>query len=152
MEKNYKLARRRAFDFTVNCPTTKRIYQFIGSKNGFIDIKEIPYETYNWLLNATTTITDGELVLVEDADKEEIARTMYEEDVKKIEANTHTREEIKKILEGNTNSMKKQLEMITIPEEVRFVIEVAKDIKIDSVAKVEFLKSWAKVDDIFDAE
>ena len=42
--------------------------------------------------------------------------------------------------------MKKQLESITIPEEKRFVVEIAKDIKLDSVTKIDFIKSWSGVD------
>ena len=146
MSKMYKIARYRSFEFIVNCPHTQKVYKFLGSRNGFTDIKELPEETYNWLMSSTTTFTDGELVLVEDEAKEELKNATYEEEFEKIEANTHTRDEIVKILNGNTNSMKKQLEAITIPEEKRFVVEIAKDIKLDSVAKIDFIKAWSGVD------
>jgi len=144
--KFYKVARNRSFEFTVNCPITKKETKFLGSRNGFTDVKDIPEETFNWLMASTTTFKDGELALVEEDGLVELKKATYEEEFESIKANTHTRDEIVKILNGNTNAMKKQLESITIPEEKRFVVEIAKDIKLDSVAKVDFIKAWSGVD------
>ena len=144
MSKLYKIARNRGTKFTVNCPITKKSYKFFGSKQGRTDIKEIPEETYLWLLSDTTAFSDGELALVDMEDKKELKEQSFDEDIEVIENNTHTRDEIIKILNGNTNSMKKKLESITIKEEKAFVMQVAKEVKLDSNAKLTFLETWSK--------
>ena len=78
MDKTYKIARNRSFEFTVNCPITKKETKFLGSRNGFTDTKDLAEETFNWLMSSTTTFTDGELVLVDDEAKEELKKSTYE--------------------------------------------------------------------------
>lgn len=146
MEKTYKLERKRASMFTVNCPFSKKIYRFNGSKKGFTDKKDIPEETYLWLLNSTTTFKDGELVISESDEEaiKEFEEQIFEEDLNEIKQNSHSREEIEELLNGNTNSMKAELKKITIAEEKQFVMQVAKDIKLDSKTKMDFLEEWVK--------
>lgn len=139
MSEKYKIARYRATPFKINCPITKKIYGFNGSKDNFIDIKEVEEETYLWLLNSTTAFLDGDLVPI---DNEEFKNSLPEEEYEEIKKNTHNRDEIVKILEGNTNTMKKKLQEITAKEEKKFVIDVAKGIKLDSNAKIKFLEEW----------
>jgi hypothetical protein len=145
MNKTYRISRLRGTDFIVNCPLSKKTYKFNGAKGSSIDTKEIEEETYLWLLNSTTTFRDAELVVAEEH-MEEFKDQVLEEELETIKANSHSREEIVKLLEGNTNTMKKKLEEITQLEEKQFVAQVASEIKLDSVAKVEFIKSWSGID------
>ena len=144
MDKTYKVTRKRAGNFKVNCPSNGKIYSYLGSKKKFRDIKDIDKETYLWLVNSTSTFSDGELVLEEEEDKKELDSQLYDEDKEKIKNHTHSREEIEVILKGNTNAMKALLGKIELIEEKSFVMTVAEDIKLDSVAKNNFLNEWIK--------
>lgn len=144
MEKTYRIVRNRAGNFKVNCPLNGKSYGFLGSKKNFRDVKPIDEETYLWLLNSTSTFSDSELALEDEEDKEELKNQLYDEENDRIEKNTHTRKEVEELLTGNTNRMKKQLGEIEILEEKAFVMSVAQDIKLDSLAKTNFLAEWSK--------
>ncbi|XZN14380.1 hypothetical protein ACSW9O_16075 (plasmid) [Clostridium perfringens] len=148
-----KLARYRSIDYIVN--HNDKQYLWIGSKGDKIDIKEVPDETYQWLLMATSTIDTGELVVVDEESKQDAINSVGNEEI--LDNNTHTRSEIEKILSGNMNSMKSKLNKIDLPEEKQFILEVAREMNIDSSTKRKFLKEWAGIeglstDEIFEDE
>lgn len=153
-EKTIKIARLRNIPYKVNYvgDGIKRTYVWSGSKNGVIDIKDIPEDVVNWLLMSTVCFKEGELKIVEDTPtaKEAVANIDGKEEYKE---NTHSREEIAKLLEGNTNTMKAELNKITNIAEKRFVCDVAKEIKLDVSSKRNFLANWIGVaEDILFAE
>lgn len=139
MENKIVLGRYRSTNYTVNYENKK--YEWAGCKGNLIDKKPITEEVFNFLQMNSSCFTDGELVIIpqKEEDKELIENIVEKESYL---ANTHTREEIVKILEGNTNKMKTELEKITNKEEKQFVINVAKDINLDSSAKRKFLVEW----------
>lgn len=103
---------------------------------------------------STTCLSKGSLVVVEDKDKEELN---YTTDLEQLTNNVHTREEIEKILTGNYKAMEKKLNEITSVDEKKFVLEVAKELKIDSSTKRAFIVKWAGIeglstDEIFSSE
>lgn len=138
-----KVARYRNFPYTVNFVNNggMKTYQWAGSKGDKTDIKEIPIEVVDWLLMSTVCFRDGELVLVEDSDQaKEVISNIDEKEL--YENNTHTREQIVKILEGNFNKMKVELNKITVLSEKQYVLEVAKEIKLDAASKRKFIAEW----------
>jgi len=151
-DKKVKLERRRNTAFTVNCPKTNKTFIWNGAAGNKIDSKEIPQETYDWLFVSTTTFTSGELVPSELEAIEELQESLDEEDKERVQNNINTRAEIVELLEGNTNSMKAKLEKITEKSEKTFVIDIAKEIKLDSAAKREFLSKWSGYEIDFSSE
>lgn len=140
MEENkIKLARYRHTDYTVNYEN--KHYQWSGCKGKNIDIKPIPEEVVDYLQMNTLCFSKGELVIVKEDELSE-AKIENIEDKEIYEANTHTREEIVSILEGNINKMKSELNKITNKNEKEFVLAVAKEIKLDSSTKRQFIADW----------
>ena len=148
------LARYRKGDYVVNDPTTRKRYFWAGSKGNMISKLSVPRETFDWLAMSTTCLSKSSLVVVEDKDKEELN---YTTDLEQLTNNVHTREEIEKILTGNYKAMEKKLNEITNVDEKKFVLEVAKELKIDSSTKRAFIVKWAGIeglstDEIFSSE
>ena len=144
--KTIKVARYRNVPYVVNYNLNgmPRTYTWAGSKNGKYEVKEIPEEVVNWLVMNSQCFNDGELVIVDESeDAKEIVDNIIEKE--QYENNTHTKEEIIKILNSNYNTMVSKLEKITVNEEKRFVIDVAKEIKLDSVKKQKYLADWVGV-------
>lgn len=150
-----KIARYRNIPYTVNYIVNGGIktYQWSGSKGNKYEIKELPIEIVDWLSMNSRCFSDGELVILGNSQEAKEAISNID-DIEKYENNTNTKEDIVKILEGNINKMKSALEKITVNEEKRFVIEVAKEIKLDSAAKLKFLSEWMGVpqDVLFDED
>jgi len=142
MEKKIKLARYRKYPYIVNCPKTNRSYKWAGSMGNKIDIKEVSQETFDWLFMETNCFPLGSLVIVDKKADEEFKNSLLEEEYQAIKNNTNTAQEIAGILTGNTNTMKAELRKITSKEEKSFVIEVAREIGLDSVTKINFLNEW----------
>ena len=132
-----KVYRYRLSQYIVNFPTPSGIqtYLFSGSKKGSTEYKMLPSEVVNWLKTSSTCFENGELIVdLEDLEKsEEIFIDKVE--LAEYKKNSHTRDEIEKILTGNVNKMKSELNKITSDSEKKFIIEVAKDLNIDSTAK-----------------
>ncbi|MFB5759099.1 hypothetical protein [Paenibacillus medicaginis] len=146
MVKNNKIARYRSFPYTVNYTAGGgiKVFQWAGSKRNKVDIKEVPEEVVEWLMMNSRCFSEGELVIIEDTEEvKDIVDNI--DDLEKYKNNSHSREDIEKILTGNFNAMKKELEKITVNEEKRFVIDVAKDVKLDSSSKQKFIAEWANV-------
>jgi hypothetical protein len=153
MEKTIKVARYRTTPYIVNYITNGGIKPYIwsGSKGNKVDIKEVPVEVVDWLIMNSACFRDGELAIIEDSEEaKEIVENI--DNVEEYRNNTHSKEEIIQLLNGNINKMKSVLNKITNKGEKKFVIEVAKEIKLDSNAKLTFLADWygVKKDILFD--
>ena len=133
------LARHKSTDYTVKYENKK--YVWAGSRGNIISRKEIPYDVYEWLTMHTLTLRNGELVLDKANEKiEELKENIYE--IEEYEVNSISKEEIKKILEGNFKKMESELKKITADSTKRFVLDVAREIGLESSAKQKFLKEW----------
>jgi hypothetical protein len=145
MSKMIKLARYRNYGFTVNYNMNdgmRRVFEWSGSKNGKVDIKDVPEEIVQYLMMNTVTFTDGELVIIEDSeDAKEIISNINEE----YKNNAHSREEIVKLLEGNFMKMKAEIGKITNKQELSYICDVAKEIKLDSNSKLAYLAEIMKM-------
>lgn len=144
MEKTIKLARYRTTPYTHNHVTnggTKK-YEWAGATDRKVDVKAIPEEVFDWMTMNSVCFSKGELVIVEEDE------TLVENivDVEEYKNNTHTKDEITKILQGNLQKMKKELEKITVDSEKKFVLSVAQELKEDlAQGKVKFLSEWLGV-------
>ncbi len=133
------LARHKNTQYTVNFENKR--YVWAGSKGDIISKREVPRELYDWLSMFTTAFKNGELVLDEKSENiEELEYNILEKE--EYEANSLTRAEIKKLLEGNYKKMESELKKIDVDSTKRFVLDVAKEIKLESAAKQKFLKEW----------
>lgn len=148
MSEKVKLARYRNTSYFVryDADGSNRQYSWNGSKNGKPEIKEVPREVVDWLQMSTICFDKGELVLVEDNETtKELKDGIVEHET--YENNTHTQEEIEKLLKGNINKMKAELKKITVDSEKQFVIEVASAFKDElTKGKLDALADWMKID------
>ncbi|MGK4040943.1 hypothetical protein AB0Y20_01480 [Heyndrickxia oleronia] len=148
MSEKVKLARYRNTSYFVryDADGSNRQYSWNGSKNGKPEIKEVPREVVDWLQMSTICFDKGELVLVEDNEiTKEVKDGIVEHET--YENNTHTQEEIEKLLKGNINKMKAELKKITVDSEKQFVIEVASTFKDElTKGKLDALADWMKID------
>jgi hypothetical protein len=138
-----KIARYRFAPYIVNYITNGGIktYTWTGSKGNKVDIKSIPEEVVDWLVMNSSCFREGELVIIEDTkEAKEIVENI--DDVEEYRVNSHSKEEAVKLLEGNANKMKSELNKITNKDAKKFFIDVAKEIKLDSSAKQSFLAEW----------
>lgn len=147
MEKMISIARYRNTPYSVNYNMNNgsvKSYQWSGSTSNKHDIKPVPEEVVNWLLMNSVTFRDGELVIVEDTDdaKEAVSNIG---DIEEYQNNTNSREEIVKLLKGNVNKLKAELKKITVDSEKRFILDVAREEKIDSVSVLKALSEWAEI-------
>lgn len=145
-QKTLKVARYRNSPYTVNFITNGglKTYQWASSKTNKTDVKALPSEVVDWLLMNSVTFSEGELVIVEETEEAKEAISNID-DTEKYENNTHSREEIVKILEGNFMKMKSELGKITVLQEKQYVVDVAKEIKLDSSSKQKYLADWLDV-------
>lgn len=154
MNETVKLARYRNTSYFVKYTGNgqDRQYTWSGSKNGRPDVKAIPREVVDWLTMNTSCFDKGQLVILEDeVVVKEIKDTIAEVEV--YENNTHTTEEIEKLLNGNINKLKAELKKITVDSEKHFVIDVASNLKDDlTKGKLDALADWMGVsaDILFD--
>lgn len=155
MSKNIKVARHRNFPYVVNYPSDNgnvKMYQWTGSKGNKKDVKDIPEEVVNYLVMNSVCFEDGELVIASDSkEAKEIKDNIG--DKESYDNNTQDKDEIKAILESSVKDMKAGLNKITNKDQKKFVVDVAKEIKLDSSAKQKFIAEWFGVkQDILFAE
>lgn len=144
----------------INTPYSVRYegktYEWGGAKGGIITTKEVPEEVLNYLLGSTSVFQKGRLKIVEDDSQETKEAIENIPDKEGYEANTLSEKEIQDILKGNINKMKSELNKITSQSTKNFVLQIAKDIKIDSASKQTFIKEWlglnSTVEEIFSEE
>lgn len=133
------LARYKNTDYTVNYENKR--YFWSGSRGNIVSKKDIPLEVFEWLTMNTQTLKNGELVLDKSNENiEELKENIYE--IEEYEINSISKEEIKKILEGNFKKMESELKKIEADSTKRFILEVAREIKLESAAKQKFIKEW----------
>ena len=145
-EKMINVSRYRDSEYTINYDMNGRLltYRWAGSQGNKIDTKPVPDHVVDWLVMSTSAISNGSLVIEKDELSKEIIENIgYEDEIKNV---VHTREEVEKILGGAINKMKSELKKITNQTEKDFVINVAQDMKIDSVGKRDFLAEWMGLD------
>lgn len=148
MTEKIKLARHRNTSYFVryDADGSNRQWNWSGCRNGKIDVKDVPKEVVEWLQMNSICFDKGELVIVDDNEvTKEVKEGIVEIDAYKN--NTHSEDEIKKILSGNINKMKAELKKITVDSEKQFVIEVASSLKDElTKGKLDFLSEWMEVD------
>lgn len=137
--KKVTLLRHRGTEYVVNYENKK--YVWPPSRGNIVSKKDVPMDVYEWLTSYTTAFRFGELVLDKTNENiDELKEHIYE--IEDYEANSISKDEIKKILEGNFKKMESELNKIKLDSTKRFVLDVAKEIKIESAAKQRFIKEW----------
>jgi hypothetical protein len=148
MGETVKLGRYRNTSYFVRCDINgfERQYTWSGAKGNRIDIKDIPREVVDYLTMNSLCFDKGELVFVEEDDKvKEIKNGIA--DKESYDNNTHTKEQIEKILSGNFMKMKKELSDITVDSEKQFILGVAQEMQDDlAKGKIDFLAEWMGID------
>lgn len=138
------LARYRNSDYIVRCEIdgVQKKYTWKGSKGNKIDRKKVPQSVVDWLIMNTVCFSKGALVV--EGDKKTIEEIVEEfSDKEEYESNTHSYEEIVKILKGHHKTMEKELKKITVDDEKRFIVDVAKEIQDELTAgKLKFIAEW----------
>lgn len=138
-----KIARYRSTPYKVNYKVNGggiRPFKWEGSKNKRNHTLDIPLEVVEWLLYSTVAFKNGELVIVEDNET-----TKMLTDYSDINNNTHSREDIEKLLNGKINVLKEELSKIIDEGEKRFVLSVVREVKPDSAAKMKAISEWAGI-------
>lgn len=134
-----KIARYRFAPYIVNYGN--KSYAWSGSKGKKVDIKSIPEEVVDWLTMNSVCFREGELVIIEDSQEaKEIVENL--DDVEEYRNNSFSKEDAIKLLEGNANKMKAELNKIENKDTKKFFIDIAKEINLDSSAKQSFLAEW----------
>ena len=144
------LERHKVGDYIINFEN--KSYIIPGSKGKIIGKKEVPYSVYEYLTMFTDCFKDGELIIkVERKEDEELLEDFYGKE--EYELNALTKEEVIKLLSGNLKKMESELNKITSETTKRFVLDVAKEIKIQNATKQKFIKEWLglelPIEDIF---
>lgn len=148
------LERHKLGDYVINYEN--KSYIVPSSRGKIVGKKEVPYSVYEYLTMFTTCFKDGELVIkTKDAkEKEELLEDLYGKE--EYEVNALTKEEVIKLLGGNLKKMESELNKITSETTKRFVLDVAKEIKVENATKQKFLKEWLglelSIEDIFKYE
>ena len=133
------LARYKNTDYTVNYENKR--YVWYGSKGSIISKREVPMDVYEWLTMNTFAMQNGELVLDSSNENlEELKENIYE--IEEYEVNSISKEDITKLLNGNFKKMESELNKIEADSTKRFVLEVAREIGLESSAKQRFIKEW----------
>lgn len=150
---NVILERHKPSDYTVNFDGKR--YVWAGAKGSKVGSRTVTSDVYDYLSMFTTCLTDGELIIAKkNANVEDLKEDLYGKE--EYEVNALTREEVITILKGTMKKMESELNKVTSESTKRFVLEVAKEIKLDNYNKQKFIKEWIgyelSVEDLFDAE
>jgi hypothetical protein len=137
------LIRQRGSDYIVNYENKKYVWN--GARGNIVSRKDVPMEVYEWLASSTSALRDGELVLDKTNEKvEDLKEYIYE--IEEYEVNSIPKDEVKKILEGSFKKMESELNKIVNSETKRYVLNIAREIGLESAAKQRFLKEWLETD------
>lgn len=135
-EKMIKIMRPKNLDFVANYPLSDgRTQRFIWRASSVKKetVVEVPQYVFDWLSNGTA-FKDGELVVLDEEAKEEIAYVL--EEAKTIP----TVKEVKAILEKPQKQFKAEIDKIKDDKDmVRYYISVAKEIGLESTGKQKLL-------------
>lgn len=154
-EKNIILERHKSNSYTVIHPETKRKYTWAGCKGSRVGSRAIPEEVYNYLADFTTCFSKGELIISpKNSEVEELKNELT--DIEEYENNAMSKDDVIALLKGNMKKMEAELNKVTSATTKKFVMEVAKEIKLENSSKQKFLKEWTgsklSIEDLFLAE
>lgn len=147
------LIRNKNIPYTVNYEGKR--YLWAGSKGTMISKKPVPIEVYDYLASFTSTFQNGDLV-VDPASEQ--AKELKDNilDTEAYEVNGISKDEVIELLKGNLKKMESEFNKITSDSTKRFVMSIAKEIKVTNSTKQKFLKDWTgntlSIEDIFDIE
>lgn len=150
---NVILIRHKNIPYTVNYEGKK--YVWAGSKGTITSKKTVPLDVYEYLASFTTTFQNGDLVVEPNSiQAQELEDNILDKDA--YEINGISKEEAIELLKGNLKKMERELNKVTSDSTKRFVMSIAKEIKITNSTKQKFLKDWVgntlSIEDIFDIE
>lgn len=132
-----KLGRYRVIPYTVRWAGRVTPFEWSGMKGNKVDIKTVPEELVQYLEMNTTCFKDGELKIIEDTEEtKEIVDNIS--DKKEYIANTLSREDSIKLLNGNYKKLESQLKTMN-KDSVANMVDIAKEIKLDSATKQKIL-------------
>jgi hypothetical protein len=143
-----KVGRYKKIGYTVNYPMNNgmtRRFEWAGEKNGKIDIKPIPEEVVDYLMMNSVCFKHGELKIIEDTEQAKEIVDNLGDDKEEYLNNTKTKEEIVKLLEGNYKKLESEVKKMN-KLEVQYVVDVAKEIKLDSSSKQKILAEALNID------
>ncbi|MEK4049934.1 hypothetical protein [Bacillus sp. FSL K6-2839] len=150
MAEKVKLARYRNTSYFVGYTGDGALkqYNWAGSKNGKVDVKEVPRELVDWLAMSSVCFDKGELVLIEENEESKEIQDSIN-DVETYVNNTHTKEEIETLIKSSTiPQLKKKLAEITVDAEKQFVIDVASEFSEEIPSgKLKAMAEWMGVED-----
>jgi hypothetical protein len=150
-----KVARYRNTPYSVNPPRGANWKPIVwsGSKGEKMDTQPVPEEVIQYLVMNSVCFKDGELIIIEDTEEAKEAVNGIV-DIDEYKENAHSKEEIIKLLNGSIQKMKTVLSKIENVQEKNFVIDIAKEIKLDSNSKLKFLSEWMNIpqDILFEEE
>lgn len=133
------LERHKQGEYTVN--HENKSYVWAGSKGKTISKKQVPFSVYEYLTMFTSCFTEGELIIQTNTDEEkELMEDFYGKE--EYEVNALKKDDVIKLLQGNLKKMESELKKITSQTTKQFVLDVAREIKIENSTKQRFLKEW----------
>lgn len=145
-----KLERVRKGDFVVNFNNglNTKTFTWTGSRNGKNMALNVPTEVFEWLAHSTSTISTGELRLVETQPNVEKIKSNIP-DLEEYENNAHSREDIVKLIKGNINKMKSELNKVTSQAEKQFIKSIADELNNEGEGlpkgKNDFINEWIRL-------
>lgn len=153
MEDLITLERHKKSEYVVNHEGKR--YAWAGAKGNLVGKKDVPTGVYDYLQMFTSCFSDGELIVKARKDEDQsLLADMYEKD--KYDVNGLTQEQVVAILKGTIKNMEAELGKVTSSTTKQFVLQVAKEIKLDNATKQKFIKEWLgselPIEDLFSEE
>lgn len=147
------LIRNKNIPYTVNYEGKR--YVWAGSKGTIVSKKSVPLDVYDYLASFTSTFQNGDLVVDPKSEQaQELEDNILDKEAYTV--NGMSKDEVIELLKGNFKKMECELNKVTSDSTKRFVMSVAKEIKIANSTKQKFLKDWVgntlSIEDIFDIE
>lgn len=141
-----RVVNKRNSSYTVSLPNGE-YYEWLPAQNGFEDSHELTFRDVQYLHTRSKTFSHGYLYIDNAEARKRLG--LEKEEVANL---TMSREEIEKCLKGNIAQLKKLDKIKHDREMVREVIDVAKELKIDNMTKLNYLSelSGIPVDIIFE--
>lgn len=152
-----KVGRFRNIGYTLNYPMNEgrtKQYVWSGVKGEKVDIKSLPEEVVDYLLMNSQCFKTGDLKIIEDnAEAKEAVESLVEEDKEAYKSNTHSKDDIRKLIGGNYKKLESELKKANADER-RFFADVAIEMKLDSASKQKIIADAVgiPVDILFDEE
>ncbi|BDR74186.1 hypothetical protein K144316041_p20250 (plasmid) [Clostridium tetani] len=145
--KGIKLGRYKLIPYTVRYVDEggmMKQYEWAGMKGEKVDVKSVPEELVNFLEMNSFCFRQGELKIIEDT---KIAKEIVENlsDKEEYKKNALTRDEMLELLNGNYKKLESEVKSMN-KETVNCLIDLAKEIKMDSSAKQRILSEAIGMD------